>query len=179
MCHPLDESFELMRDQILHILSASLEHAQQVLSAALAAGFRESGAVSLAASKSNESNPMVAVRSAGYSFDAIIGYQDQDCHNVPLVDERYLEVLSNIANDRFRINTERIARFRTALLETYQPVKGTNGSFKPDWEDAEVRRRRKREEGLARQRALNPQQPDGDSQPSEQLALAGSPTEPR
>lgn len=133
--------------------------AQLVLTAALAAGFRESGAVSLASTKAGESNPMVAVRSAGYSFDSIIGYQDEDGSNFALVDETYLRVLVDIANERFKINLDRIARFRNALLEAHRsgPLHGP-GSSKPDWEDAETRKRRKREEGLARQQALQSQE---------------------
>ena len=95
---------------------------------------------------------MVAVRSTGYSFDSIIGYQDDSGRNVPMVDEKYLQTLTAIANNRFNINTERIARFRHALMEAFQPSASTSG--KPEWEDADARKRRKREEGLARQREL-------------------------
>jgi tRNA wybutosine-synthesizing protein 3 len=141
--------------QILHILSASLDEAQRVLNAAMSAGFRESGAMSLGSAKTGEANPMVAVRSAGYSFDTIIGYQDQEGHNLTLIDESHLRTLVCIANERFKINFERIARFRAALLESYQPSASTaNKPSNPDWEDAEARKRRKREEGLARQQAL-------------------------
>jgi tRNA wybutosine-synthesizing protein 3 len=97
---------------------------------------------------------MVAVRSAGYSFDSIIGYQDGEGRNITLVDENYLRTLVDIANERFKINTDRISRFRNALLESYQSVVSTGKSTKPEWEDAEDRKRRKREEGLARQQAL-------------------------
>lgn len=95
---------------------------------------------------------MVAVRSTGYSFDSIIGYQDENSHNIAIVDEKHLRILIAIANDRFRINEVRIARFRNALIEAFSP--STNASSKPEWEDADARKRRKREEGLARQRAL-------------------------
>jgi tRNA wybutosine-synthesizing protein 3 len=141
--------------QILHILSSSLDHAQRILNAALSAGFRESGAVSLGSSKTGESNPMVAVRSTGYSFDSIIGYQDEGGRSNTLIDESHLRTLVCIANERFKINVERIARFRTTLLESYQPTStSTQGISKPDWEDADTRKQRKRAEGLARQRAI-------------------------
>jgi tRNA wybutosine-synthesizing protein 3 len=144
--------------QILHVLTASLDHAQGVLTAALAAGFRESGAVSVASAKTGESNPIVAVRSAGYSFDSIIGYQDGDGNNVALVDERYLRTLVDIADERFGINLDRITRFRRALLETNDPKLSTaRGGSKADWEDADARKQRKREEGLARQQAIQNQ----------------------
>jgi tRNA wybutosine-synthesizing protein 3 len=136
-------------------LTASTNDAQRVLTAALSAGFRESGAVSLSKTKSGESTPIVAVRSAGYSFDSIIGYQDEHCRNVPLVDERYLRTLVAIANDRFRINVERISRFQTALMDAFKESGLPAGeSLKPQWEDSDTRRQRKREEGLARREAL-------------------------
>lgn len=142
--------------QILHILSASLDEAQRVLNAAMSAGFRESGAMSLgSAAKTGEANPMVAVRSAGYAFDTIIGYQDDEGRNLSLVDESHLRTLVCIANERFKINFERIARFRAALMESYLPSASTASKLSnPDWEDADARKRRKREEGLARQQAL-------------------------
>jgi tRNA wybutosine-synthesizing protein 3 len=111
--------------------------------------------VSLSATKTGDSTPMVAVRSAGYSFDSIIGYQDSSGRNVLMVDERYLKTLVAIANDRFRINVDRIARFQSALMGVFKPSDpSTNGSTKPEWEDADARKRRKRKEGLARQQAL-------------------------
>lgn len=115
--------------------------------------------MSLAPAKNGELNPMVAVRSTGYSFDAIIGYQDGDGKNVAIVNEGYLQTLVGIANERFHINTERIGRFETALLEQYRPrtTKGVK-SDSGEWEDAEARKRRKREEGLARQQALKTQE---------------------
>jgi tRNA wybutosine-synthesizing protein 3 len=126
-----------------------------VLTAALTAGFRESGAMSLGATKSGVSTPMVAVRSAGYSFDSIIGCHDGPGRNVMMVNERYLKTLVGIANDRFRINVDRIARFRRALMGVFEPADhSADGLGKPEWEDADARKRRKREEGLARQQAL-------------------------
>jgi tRNA wybutosine-synthesizing protein 3 len=98
---------------------------------------------------------MVAVRSAGYSFDSIIGYQDETGHNIPLVDEKYLRTLVAIANDRFRINVERIARFQNALMGAFKTSSSPRGNSKKlEWEDTNTRKQRKREEGLARQQAL-------------------------
>lgn len=141
--------------KILHISTASLEDSQKVLTSALSAGFRESGAVSLSPSKTGELNPIVAVRSTGYSFDSIIGYQNHAGENTALVDEAYLHTLVTIANERFNINTERIGRFQSALLEQYSQLpKSTSTRANVEWEDAETRKQRKREEGLARQKAL-------------------------
>lgn len=119
----------------------------------MGAGFRESGAVSLGSSKSGEANPVVAIRSTGYSFDSIIGYQDDEGRNISLIDEGHLRILVCIANERFKINLERIARFRTQLLDPYQPAL-ISGPSDSNWEDADVRKQRKRAEGLARQQAL-------------------------
>lgn len=126
----------------------------------MSSGFRESGALSLTTSKTGETNPMVAVRSTGYSFDAIIGYQDDNGCKVPLVGESYLRTLVNIANERFKINKERIQRFRSSLMEqsNYDVAsKVSTSSSKPDWEDPETRKQRKRMEGLLRRQALTEQ----------------------
>ncbi|PVH98368.1 hypothetical protein DM02DRAFT_657403 [Periconia macrospinosa] len=154
---------------ILHILTATLEDSQRVLTAALSAGFRESGAVSLNPSKSGELNPIVAVRSMGYSFDAIIGYQKDTGENVALVDEAHLRTLVAIANERFNINSERIRRFQTSLLEQYAPLSNPNAkTTNLEWEDAETRKQRKREEGLARQRALKEEKDASRTSPKQE-----------
>lgn len=95
---------------------------------------------------------MVAVRSAGYSFDAIIGYQNEEGENVSIVEETYLQTLVSIANERFKVNNERIARFQSLLRAKYDCDPADR--VKPGWEDAETRKRRMRKEGLARQEAL-------------------------
>lgn len=119
---------------------------------------------------------MVAVRSTGYAFAGIIGYRVEDGEangqeegkgegggeegrNVALVGEEHLRLLVEVANSRFEINRERMERFREALLEGERSAVG-NG-VKDGWEDAETRRRRKREEGLARQRALRKENEEG------------------
>ncbi|OCL15452.1 hypothetical protein AOQ84DRAFT_278933 [Glonium stellatum] len=149
--------FEAM---ILHILAASLEDAQRTLLAALSAGFRESGAVSLSSSGQAEVNPMVAVRSAGLTFDSIIGYQNKQGLNVSMVNERHLRMLVGIANERFRVNTERIERFRSTLLSQFKSPRTSVAEFpsikpaKAGYEDPDARRQRKKMEGLSRQQAM-------------------------
>jgi len=75
-------SFEPM---ILHIMTASLKHAQPVLLAASNAGFRESGLQSLRCldyegdntkvpSRTDGGFPIVAVRSSGLALESVIGY---------------------------------------------------------------------------------------------------------
>ncbi|KAJ9253431.1 hypothetical protein DTO207G8_4164 [Paecilomyces variotii] len=155
---------------ILHIMTATLHHAQPILTAAFSAGFRESGLQSLRCLSDNmETSPIVAVRSAGLSLESIIGYCDDSSSNDDsspiirsLVTEEYLRMLVELANERFGVNTERVERFRTKLLDLVSVSmgddslsKGGKGRAKPaGWEDEATRRERKRAEGLARQKAL-------------------------
>lgn len=152
--------------QILHILTASLSHARKILNAALSAGFRESGLSSLRTlTDPLTSFPTVAVRSSGLSLSSLIGIiinhsdSDTDTEKVQnLVNEEYLHLLVSVANERFVANTERIRRFSERLLlggdeeERIKrgEIKGDNDSKKrvEEWEDAEVRKARKRAEGL-------------------------------
>ncbi|SLM41151.1 tRNA wybutosine-synthesizing protein [Lasallia pustulata] len=136
---------------ILHIMTASLQHAQRVLSAAINAGFRESGVQSLKNLDDPNAFPMVAVRTAGLALGSIVGCT-RDHEGVfgvqSLVNEEYLQTLLNIANERFQANAERIERFSAQLFKntTVQNL---------DWEDPEARRERKRAEGLRRQQEVH------------------------
>ncbi|KAL9007507.1 MAG: hypothetical protein Q9173_007242 [Seirophora scorigena] len=150
---------------ILHIATASLAHAAPILSAAISAGFRESGVQSLKNLNDPNALPMVAVRSAGLAFESIIGVvreaapapdrstngapekEQQDEFVMALVDERYLEMLVEIANGRFVANTERIRRFEELLFTASNRREG-------GWEEKQVRQNRKRREGLRRKKEL-------------------------
>ncbi|OTA62863.1 hypothetical protein K449DRAFT_382170 [Hypoxylon sp. EC38] len=147
---------------ILHVLAASPEHAQLLLRCGLQAGFRESGAVSLtAAAGEQHATPIVAIRSMGLSFESLIGYQsggdDNELHCT--VSPAYLRTLVDIANERFTENTKRIERFRAALAEATGPLSKNGG----EWEDAQVRRERKRAEGLKKREELRRQKQDIDT----------------
>jgi tRNA wybutosine-synthesizing protein 3 len=130
----------------LHILTASLAHAQEVLTAALQAGFRESGALNLVADGPDGPTPIVAVRSTGLALDSVIG-QLQNGDAVSIVSRRYLNGLIAVANERFGENSARIARFRNLLLSSPGSRKKKK---EEEWEDPSVRRERKRAEGLKR-----------------------------
>ncbi|KAL9576246.1 MAG: hypothetical protein Q9212_007259, partial [Teloschistes hypoglaucus] len=165
---------------ILHIATASLHHAAPVLKAAISAGFRESGVQSLKNLTDPNALPMVAIRSAGLAFESLIGrvvspsppsrpsqdlgsaeYDDDVDGDVgderadrgseemieALVSEKYLEMLVGIANARFEANTERMRRFEELLFGAGD---GDGGTVKDGWEDGEMRRERKRAEGLRR-----------------------------
>ncbi|KAK5632407.1 hypothetical protein RRF57_008121 [Xylaria bambusicola] len=136
--------------QILHVLTASLEHAQVILRCALQAGFRESGAINLTSSGAEAVTPIVAVRSMGLSLESLIGIQENGVAKCTVSDD-YLLSLLRIANERFEENKKRIERFRTAILEVSYPPKKRDGT---EWEDAQSRRERKRMEGLRRKAEL-------------------------
>lgn len=123
-------------------------------------------------------SPIVAVRSSGLSLESIIGYceegnndDDHDSSDEPpvirsLVTEEYLQVLVALANERFTVNTERVERFRTRLLElcsgspTTITTQRHKGKKPPDWEDPQARRERKRAEGLQRKKEAAQQKMD-------------------
>jgi tRNA wybutosine-synthesizing protein 3 len=103
--------------QILHILASSIAEAQLALTAATTAGFRESGISSLLDSKGHQTPPMVAVRSSGQAFDAVIGFVPGESDQVvPMVSEEYLRTCLKLANNRFRENEERKRRFQDNFL---------------------------------------------------------------
>ncbi|RMZ15758.1 hypothetical protein D0862_01550 [Hortaea werneckii] len=109
---------------ILHILTSSLASAHHAASAALQAGFRESGINSTQEAKDGSpACPMVAVRSSGLAFDCLIGYHaagtsPEDEGTIrPMVSEAYLRTLVGVANQRFKTNIERRERFRATLLK--------------------------------------------------------------
>lgn len=73
-----------------------------------------------------------------------------------MVSEAYLRTLVELANQRFGANQERKERFARALLQSKgeEVKKGDSG----DWEPKDVRRERKREEGLRRKEEIQRQQ---------------------
>lgn len=166
---------------ILHVLTASHEHAQLVIQAGMEAGFRETGAVSLLGrgqrsqqqqQPEDEASPMVAVRCMGLSFESLIGAEETDGQRYCLVSPVYLRLLARIANERFVENEKRIARFQAALRAAFAaPLSKEAGG---EWEDAEVRRERKREEGLRRRDQLKKQQQEeGEKEMASNIPVLG------
>ena len=152
ICSKIEPEWKgLIAIQILHIMCASLQHAQPVLSAAINAGFRESGVQSLKNLEDPNAFPMVAIRTAGLASGSIIGYaQDTDSSEekvISLVGEEYLEILLGLANARFPANDERIQRFSDELL-------GDKRVREPNWEDSQSRSERKKAEGLKKKELL-------------------------
>lgn len=140
--------------QILHILTSSPYHAQLVLKCGLAAGFRESGAVSLLETSSRSgggepATPMVAIRSMGLSFESLVGVMDSSGRKRSIVSPEYLRMLVRIGNERFVENGKRIGRFLEALRAEVIDDGEDGGMSRV--EEKEARREMKRAEGLRRQ----------------------------
>ena len=130
-------------------MTASLHHAQPILTAAINAGFRESGIQSLKNLEDVNAFPMVAIRSSGLALESIIGRTSSDGDPnsgdvCSLVNDDYLNLLLNVANDRFESNTERMRRFESDLFKRETTTAST-------WEDSKTRQERKRAEGLKQQ----------------------------
>jgi len=120
-----------------------------ILTAALQAGFRESGALNLISATKEPATPMVAVRCMGLTLESLVGYhfEGEGICNVP---ESDLATLLAISNERFDENEDRIARFRTLLRDMINTdgVEKRKGDHGEQWEDPQARRERKRAEGL-------------------------------
>ncbi|KAL1859741.1 hypothetical protein Daus18300_009463 [Diaporthe australafricana] len=143
---------------ILHVLTASPQHAQLILRCGLQAGFRESGAINLIPPTTSShdalaaaATPIVAIRSMGLGLESLIGRETNGTKHCT-VSVEYLRALIKIANERFFENTRRIGRFRAYLKEATagEKRKVRKGEGGAEWEDAEARRERKRLEGLKR-----------------------------
>ncbi|KAH8762021.1 methyltransferase TYW3-domain-containing protein [Diaporthe sp. PMI_573] len=143
---------------ILHVLTASPRHAQLILRCGLQAGFRESGAINLIPpttathdASAAAATPIVAIRSMGLGMESLIGRETNGTKHCT-VSAEYLRALVKIANERFAENTRRISRFRAYLKEAMagERRKTRKGDGGGEWESAEVRRERKRLEGLKR-----------------------------
>ena len=126
-------------------MCASLHYAHPVLTAAISAGFRESGVQSLKNLDDTNAFPMVAVRSSGLAFESLVGYVEGSSSEgggevvLRVVDTNYLRDLAIIANERFVLNEERIRKFENDMFRD-----------KDEFEPANERAARKRSEGLRR-----------------------------
>ncbi|KAK5065158.1 hypothetical protein LTR84_000994 [Exophiala bonariae] len=131
---------------ILHIHCATLQHARPLLAAAINAGFRESGVQSLRALDDSTSGVMLAIRTAGLAFETVVGTMEGDNELKKIVNEQYLAMCARVVNERFRWNDERRERLRVEIRRVRDQLREA-----AEWEDEDVRRARKRREGLERQ----------------------------
>lgn len=99
---------------------------------------------------------MVGVRSMGLALESLVGFEI-DGKGVAIIPDSHLKKLVEIANERFKENTNRIERFRTLLKEiSTETGEGSKkrGQDGEQWEDAQARRERKRAEGLKKAEAM-------------------------
>lgn len=92
--------------------------------------------------------------------------EENDEKVTSMVTEEYLDVLVRLSNERFEVNRERMRRFEEGLLGREGAElkggecrnRGVEGREWPkekvEWENREVRRARKRAEGLAMKEAM-------------------------
>ncbi|KAL8821847.1 MAG: hypothetical protein Q9191_007232 [Dirinaria sp. TL-2023a] len=136
---------------ILHIMTASLRHAQPILAAAINAGFRESGVQSLKNLDDPNAFPMIAVRTTGLATSSLVGYVEElqgGVENIySLVSEEYLQMMLKTANARFLANEERIRRLDSNLFSDKRDQQAA-------WEDPQLRKERKRAKGLTERQHL-------------------------
>lgn len=128
--------------------------------------------MSLSMDQDGTVTPMVAVRSTGLAFDTVVGYQNANEEIVSIVSEAHLKLMVDVAHERFKVNSERIQRFRAALLSSYDSTKALDGRKpKAEWEDKAARQARKREEGLMKQRVLQQIKQSSESADPELMPL--------
>lgn len=84
----------------------------------------------------------------GLSFESIIGVMDTEGRKRSIVSLEYLKMLVRIGNERFVENAKRIGRFLEALRAE---VTDDGDGEVSRAEEKELRRERKRAEGLRRQ----------------------------
>jgi tRNA wybutosine-synthesizing protein 3 len=107
----------------------------------------------------------------GIALDSLIGFH-ADGRQVCAVSEGSLRTLLEIANDRFRVNATRIAKFRELLIQSMSTDTGPRGrDGEKEWEDVEVRRERKRAEGLRRKETLRDSKKDPIVEPQDIAGL--------
>lgn len=116
----------------------------------MSAGFRESG---IAGVLGDDPNPHIGIRTQGLALESIIAFQDSTDKIRLMVSEEYLRTLLAVANLRFVANDERKARFARNFLCGGKEGAGKTGDA-GEWEPADVRRERKRAEGLRRKEEM-------------------------
>ncbi|CAJ0547835.1 Ff.00g045890.m01.CDS01 [Fusarium sp. VM40] len=161
--------FEAM---ILHVLTASPEHAQILLRCGLQAGFRESGALNIIPNGKDAVTPMVAIRTMGLAFESLVG-QQVDGHRQRIVSPEYLQTLVQIANERFAENKKRIERFQNAFRDAVSAPAPRRNPEGQEWEDAAARRERKRAEGLRKKAEMKAKQEADTSKEDDGLTNVG------
>jgi tRNA wybutosine-synthesizing protein 3 len=107
---------------ILHVLTASPEHAQLLIQAATAAGFPETCAVNLLGDSNMPAKPMVAIRSAGMAFESLLGSQNRSGRRTLMANMFGINAMADIAVKRFAENEKRRDRFENMFFHMLEVV---------------------------------------------------------
>lgn len=118
---------------------------------------------------------MLAIRTQSLSFDCIIGVYDNTIENIrPLVDRSYVAMLMEIGNERMRQNAEKMQRLQKEIELSLKDNDGNctrrKGKKGAEWEDAELRKQRLREEGLRRKEEIRRQKESGKAETTEPVS---------
>jgi len=103
---------------------------------------------------------MAAIRSNGLTLDCIVAVLDADGKVQKLVSDEYIAMLVRICNLRFEENGRRISKLTKNLENAlFQPKDEGEGKGRGEvWEDKEVRKARKRAQGLKAQEEARKEQ---------------------
>ncbi|PWW78436.1 hypothetical protein C7212DRAFT_357074 [Tuber magnatum] len=154
----LSEAGTGISDKILHIQTLDLQTARIILTAALSAGFRESGIMNPGLTE--HSFPTIAIRCNGLVMDSIIGVVNAPHPGIKMiVDENYLKTVMLVSSLRFEDNKRRVDAFSGKIEQIL-----FNQGQVPSKESKGERRIRKREEGLRKQKILRAAQTHSGSQ---------------
>ncbi|RPB01813.1 hypothetical protein L873DRAFT_1788141 [Choiromyces venosus 120613-1] len=139
-------------------MTLDIQTAHTILTAALSAGFRESGIMNPGLTEN--SFPMIAIRCNGLVMDSIIGILNAPHPDIKMiVDENYLKTMILVSSLRFEDNKRRVDAFSDKIEQVL-----FNQGQALLVESKEERKIRKREEGLRRQRVLRAAQTCSESQ---------------
>ncbi|KAF9936283.1 hypothetical protein BGZ67_002505 [Mortierella alpina] len=174
---------------ILHIESSTPAAAKTFLNHSLFSGYRNSGILP------SVKRTMLAIRST-LKLDAPIAYIPSAAGSVSgtqssalgskdeagkihlMVSLTYLRVLIELSNDKFRMNVAQMGRFEKRLIEHLLEDESAGEKKKigdqGEWEDKEVRRERKRKEGLQKQEMAAMAKAEADARKAAAAAAAAA-----
>jgi tRNA wybutosine-synthesizing protein 3 len=134
---------------VLHVTCRNLDAGRALLRAANEAGFRNSGL-----NVSAHHRVTVAIRAAPSGLDVPVASRHGEALAL-LVDRDYLDLLLRTANTHMRHNQARLDRLSATVRDALESE--PKPKAEETWEPADVRRERKRREGLEAQRKRNEQ----------------------
>lgn len=118
----------------------------------------------------SNNHPMVAIRTQSLNLDCVVGVTSSDSSAIhPLVTKEYIQLLLQVCNERFVENKKKMDKLSGDLEKVLFPAPAEPSN----WEDAEARKLRKREEGLARADEVRRSKEEARRLKAEQQAAEG------